>query len=45
MNHSVFSAADLLLQHAGYMRQGVKELTAAVGAVTAEVHAAEGLLA
>jgi hypothetical protein len=45
LNHSVMAAAELLLQHAASMRSGIQDLAAAVGGITAEVQAAEQMVA
>jgi hypothetical protein len=39
------AAAELLLQHAASMRSGIQDLAAAVGGITAEVQAAEQMVA
>lgn len=45
LNRSVMAAAELLLQHAASMRSGIQDLAAAVGGITAEVQAAEQMVA
>jgi hypothetical protein len=45
LNHSVMGAAELLLQHASNLRSGIEELGNRVGSLSAEVRAAEAMLA
>jgi hypothetical protein len=45
LNHSVMGAAELLLQHASNLRSGIEELSNRVGSLSAEVRAAEAMLA